>query len=66
MSGLDLGIAGKMALVCGSSSGLGEACARSLAEAGVPGFTVNHQPWIPGVPVPYVVAIVWRSSPICG
>ena len=24
----------------------------------VVGFTVNHQPWIPGVPVPYVVAIV--------
>ncbi|MDB5447345.1 MAG: hypothetical protein JWQ97_2662 [Phenylobacterium sp.] len=24
----------------------------------VVGFTVNHQPWIAGVPVPYVVAIV--------
>ena len=24
----------------------------------VAGFTVNHQPWIPGVPTPYVVAIV--------
>lgn len=24
----------------------------------VAGFTVNHQPWIPGVSVPYVVAIV--------
>jgi uncharacterized OB-fold protein len=24
----------------------------------VAGFTVNHQPWIPGVAVPYVVAIV--------
>lgn len=24
----------------------------------VAGFTVNHQPWVPGVPVPYVVAIV--------
>ena len=22
------------------------------------GFTVNHQPWEPGVPVPYVVALV--------
>ena len=22
------------------------------------GFTVNHQPWLPGVAVPYVVAIV--------
>jgi uncharacterized protein len=22
------------------------------------GFTVNHQPWIPDVPVPYVVALV--------
>ena len=22
------------------------------------GFTVNHQPWVPGVEVPYVVAIV--------
>lgn len=21
-------------------------------------YTVNHQPWIPGVPVPYVIAIV--------
>ena len=24
----------------------------------VAGFTVNHQPWVPGVEVPYVVAIV--------
>jgi uncharacterized OB-fold protein len=24
----------------------------------VVGFTVNHQPWLPGVPVPYVVALV--------
>ncbi len=24
----------------------------------VVGFTVNHQPWVPGVKVPYVVAIV--------
>jgi uncharacterized OB-fold protein len=24
----------------------------------VVGFTVNHQPWVPGVPVPYVVALV--------
>ncbi|MDB5446764.1 MAG: family oxidoreductase [Phenylobacterium sp.] len=34
-TGLDLGIAGRSALVCGSSSGLGEACARALAAAGV-------------------------------
>lgn len=33
--GLDLGIAGRQAIVCGSSSGLGLACARSLAAAGV-------------------------------
>ncbi len=32
---IDLGIAGRTALVCGSSSGLGEACATSLAQAGV-------------------------------
>ena len=24
----------------------------------VAGFTVNHQPWVPGVEVPYVIAIV--------
>jgi len=24
----------------------------------VAGFTINHQPWIPGVAVPYIVAIV--------
>ena len=24
----------------------------------VVGFTVNHQPWFPHVPVPYVVAVV--------
>jgi uncharacterized OB-fold protein len=24
----------------------------------VAGFTVNHQPWLPGVEVPYVVAVV--------
>lgn len=33
--GLDLGIAGRQAIVCGSSSGLGLECARALAAAGV-------------------------------
>jgi 3-oxoacyl-[acyl-carrier protein] reductase len=32
---MDLGIAGRMALVCGASKGLGHACAESLAAAGV-------------------------------
>jgi len=32
---MDLGIAGKRALVCASSKGLGRGCARALAEAGV-------------------------------
>jgi len=32
---MDLGIAGRRALVCGSSKGLGLACATALAEAGV-------------------------------
>jgi len=32
---MDLGIAGKRALVCASSKGLGLGCARALAEAGV-------------------------------
>lgn len=32
---MDLGIAGRSALVCASSKGLGKACAKSLAEAGV-------------------------------
>lgn len=31
---MDLGIAGKTAIVCGSSRGLGRACAQSLAKAG--------------------------------
>ena len=31
---MDLGIAGRKAIVCASSRGLGKACARSLAEAG--------------------------------
>jgi len=31
---MDLGIAGRKAIVCASSKGLGKACARSLAEAG--------------------------------
>jgi len=34
-AGFDLGIAGRTALVCGSSVGLGRACATSLARAGV-------------------------------
>lgn len=34
-SGLDLGIAGKKALVCASSKGLGLGCAEALAQAGV-------------------------------
>jgi 3-oxoacyl-[acyl-carrier protein] reductase len=33
--GVDLGVAGRTALVCGSSKGLGRACAEALAEAGV-------------------------------
>ncbi|KZE29601.1 SDR family oxidoreductase [Crenobacter luteus] len=32
---MDLGIAGKHALVCGASKGLGRGCAEALAEAGV-------------------------------
>jgi NAD(P)-dependent dehydrogenase (short-subunit alcohol dehydrogenase family) len=32
---MDLGIAGKRALVCASSKGLGKGCAVALAEAGV-------------------------------
>ncbi len=32
---MDLGIAGKKALVCGASAGLGFACAQALVEAGV-------------------------------
>jgi 3-oxoacyl-[acyl-carrier protein] reductase len=35
MNGVDLGIEGRTALVCGSSRGLGKACAFSLATAGV-------------------------------
>ncbi|WP_251566975.1 SDR family NAD(P)-dependent oxidoreductase [Erythrobacter sp. 3-20A1M] len=31
---MDLGIAGKTAIVCASSAGLGRACAAHLAEAG--------------------------------
>lgn len=34
MQGLDLKIEGREALVCGSSAGLGRACARALARAG--------------------------------
>jgi 3-oxoacyl-[acyl-carrier protein] reductase len=33
--GMDLGIRGRTAIVCASSQGLGKACARALAEAGV-------------------------------
>jgi 3-oxoacyl-[acyl-carrier protein] reductase len=32
---MDLGIAGRKALVCGASAGLGQACARALVEEGV-------------------------------
>jgi len=32
---MDLGIAGKRALVCGASAGLGYACAQALAQEGV-------------------------------
>src|SRR5258708_5618955 len=33
--GMELGIRGRTAIVCASSQGLGKACARALAEAGV-------------------------------
>ena len=32
---MDLGISGRKAIVCGSSRGIGKACALALAEAGV-------------------------------
>ena len=32
---MDLGIAGKKALVCGASAGLGYACAQALVQDGV-------------------------------
>ena len=32
---MDLGIAGKWALVCGASKGLGFGCAKALAQEGV-------------------------------
>ena len=35
MSGLDFGIAGKKAIVCASSKGLGFGCANALAAVGV-------------------------------
>jgi 3-oxoacyl-[acyl-carrier protein] reductase len=35
MAAIDLGIAGRTALVCGASKGLGRACADALAQAGV-------------------------------
>ena len=37
---MDLGIAGRKAIVCASSRGLGRACSRALAEAGCD-VTVN-------------------------
>ena len=37
---MDLGIAGRKAIVCGASKGLGKACAAALAEAGVDVFIV--------------------------
>lgn len=40
---------------CGSDQIAPEAVS---GQAIVAGYTVNHQPWIPGVEVPYVVAIV--------
>ena len=40
MRALDLGIAGRRALVCGSSAGLGKACAMALARAGAE-VTIN-------------------------
>ena len=36
---MDLGIAGRKAIVCASSKGLGRACAMSLAGEGVSGDT---------------------------
>ncbi len=41
---MDLGIAGRMALICGSSRGLGRACAESLAREGVNVVINGRQP----------------------
>ncbi|MCK9541433.1 MAG: OB-fold domain-containing protein [Novosphingobium sp.] len=43
---------------CPSCGGADLAPEPVSGRATVAGFTVNHQPWIPGVPVPYVIAIV--------
>lgn len=41
---MDLGIAGKRALVCGASAGLGYACAQALIEEGVDVWVVARTP----------------------
>ena len=41
---MDLGIAGRKAIVCASSRGLGKACARALAEAGVDLLIIETMP----------------------
>lgn len=41
--------------ICGSA----DIAPQAVSGRGtVAGFTVNHQPWLPGIEVPYVVAIV--------
>ena len=41
---MDLGIAGKRALVCGASAGLGRGCAEALAREGVGVTIVARRP----------------------
>ena len=40
---MDLGIAGKWALVCGASKGLGFGCAQALSREGVPVLGINYK-----------------------
>ena len=54
---MDLGIAGRKAIVCASSRGLGKACAMSLASNGVDG-------WMrPSKLRPLVMTVAWPPLP---
>ena len=61
---MDLGIRGRRAIVCASSQGLGRACARALAEAGVAVIVNGRKKEAPGRVLTFMQVVALAFDPV--